>query len=352
MRKKQQDQGMFQCPGNTMSPPLSSGPAQRILVTGATGVAGPALVYFLLQQGHAIRIMSRHGAACNSWHHGVETCKGDIRDPRAVNRALRGIDSVFHLAAMLHDTGKKAHFRTYQEINVDATRYLVMAARHCGVKRFVYFSTINVYGPSGEDECFDEASLPRPRDAYALSKQEAEKRVLETGASASGDFSVTVLRPAAVYGRYMKGNYNLLISYLKKGGCLLLGKGTNKRTLVFDTDLARAACLVLDNPEARDKIYNVTDGRVHTLNDIVNAICTALGKRAPGIKLPAAIASPFIRLDHRGRVPQKLMRFTAAAAKQLESIAVSSNRIQEELGFTPHIQLNDGWHKIISSIAP
>ena len=252
---------------------------KTVLITGATGVAGPALVNRLLKKGYCVKIFSRHCMDYKDFPNKVKRYQGDILDIKAVSRAMENVDAVFHLAAKLHDTKGTSPEEAYRNINVEGTRLLLHTAHSSGVKRFIFFSTINVYGICDSHHCFDESAPVKPNDGYSRSKVAAETLVLEAGGTAPVDFDVVILRLAAVYGKGMKGNYNILIRYLKKGGFLMLGKGDNRRTLVFDEDLAQASVLALEHPDAGGKIYNITDGWTHTFNEIAHAMCEAMGKK-------------------------------------------------------------------------
>ncbi|MCP4115643.1 MAG: NAD-dependent epimerase/dehydratase family protein [Desulfobacteraceae bacterium] len=317
---------------------------RRVLVTGATGAAGPALVDLLLEKGYDVRIFSRHCLGSDRFTGRVERFQGDLLDRRAVSTALEGVDFVFHLAAKLHDTSGRSQDDEYRRTNVEGTEILVNEARAAGVTRFVFFSTINVYGLSLGNQRFDETSPVAPRDPYSRSKLEAERMVLCAGRrGGEGGFSVVVLRVAAVYGKQMKGNYKTLAFYLKKGGFLLFGDGGNKRTLVYDRDLAEAALLALEHPRARGNIYNVTDGAIHSFNEIVSSLCRVFGRKNRFLKVPAS----FMRsISCLGKLPG-LSRFFRMAGKQMESLAVSGEKVQRELGFVPGYGLSRGWRETL-----
>ncbi len=321
---------------------------KRILVTGATGVAGPAIVEQLLEKGYQVRVFSRHCLAHNCLSNKVERFQGDILDPEAVSLAMKDIDAIFHLAAKLHDTKGLSLEATYLTTNVKGTRLLVNTARAAGVKRFIFFSTINVYGASNPNQCFDESSPACPCEIYSRSKLEAEKIILEAG-QCTPEFSVVILRVAAVYGKRMKGNYNLLIHYLRKGGFLLLGSGKNQRTLIFDKDLAKASLKVLEHPEINGKIYNITDGSVHTFQEIVHSMCQAMGRNSLFIKIPETLMQKLISLKHKENNSNPLNRFLNAAEKQMESLVVSGDKLQKELDFIPEYDLDKGWRCVISN---
>jgi UDP-glucose 4-epimerase len=321
---------------------------KRILVTGATGVAGPAIVNQLLEKGYRVRIFSRHCLDHKGFPNKVERFQGDILDPEAISLAMRNIDGVFHLAAKLHDIKGLSQEEAYLQTNVKGTRLLVNAAHTAGVKRFIFFSTINVYGASCPNQCFNESSPVCPGEVYSRSKLEAEKIVLNAGQCAPDAFSVVILRVAAVYGERMKGNYNILIRYLKKGGFLLLGSGKNLRTLIFDKDLAKASLMALEHPGAKGEIYNITDGSVHAFHDIVHSMCRAMGRKPFFIKIPESLIQRFIGLKYINIESRQLNRFLSAAEKQMESLAVSGEKSQKELNFIPKYDLDKGWRAVIS----
>ncbi len=321
---------------------------KRILVTGATGVAGPALVHQLLKKGYQVKIFSRHCLNYKGFPSEVERYQGDILNPEAVSQAMENIDAVFHLAAKLHDIKGLSPEETYLEANVEGTRLLVNAARSAGVRRFIFFSTINVYGASAPRHCFDERSPVCPGEIYSESKVKAENIVLDAGhCDPDGAFCVVILRVAAVYGKGMKGNYNLLIRYLANKGFLLLGSGENRRTLIFDKDLAQASLLALECSGAGGQIYNITDGSIHTFNEIVYAMCRAMGRNHRFIRVPESVIKGFRGLRHRNLRFGPLKRLFNAVEKQMESLAVSGKKAQTELNFVAEYDLDRGWHAVL-----
>lgn len=319
------------------SPPVA-------LVTGATGVIGPTLVRRLLAEGYRVRVLLRRtpppGVVPEDVApENVERLQGDITDSAALDEATQGADVVFHLAAKLHATGTGAELRDEQRrVNVEGTRNLVRAASAAGVQRLVHFSTINVHGPSRPPEVLDEDSPIRCDSWYAETKLQSEEIVLaESGA--------VVLRLAAVYGPRMKHNYPRLVRALDRRRFMHVGSGENRRTLVYEEDVAAAAVLAAEHPRATGRVYNVTDGRVHTMNEIVSTICKALGRRPPRLHLPvpllwtcAAVAEYTV-----GMFTPRFPLNRQLVAKLVEDVAVSADRIQKELGYRPQYDLLRGW---------
>ncbi len=218
------------------------------------------------------------------------------------------------------------------------------------MKRIVLFSTIAVYGPS-DSRGFNEMSPTHPDTFYAQTKRTAEQMVLNAK-GAEGQPLGTVLRLGAVYGSRIKGNYERLTHALARHRFIPVGNGLNRRTLVYDKDVGRAAVLALEHPAAAGKIFNVSDGEFHTLNEIIESICSALGRKPPRLSLPigpvrfaAGIVEDLVRL-----VGRQAQISRATIEKYTEDIAVDSSRIQTELGFKPQYDLRSGWQETIQEM--
>lgn len=297
----------------------------RVLVTGATGAVGPAVVRALQERGWEVRALVRHDPPAGLLGD-AQLVRGDLRDRASLEHAVEGVDAVVHAAALLHlPFAGPEHDSDFRALNVEATRALVEAARG---KRFVFFSTIVVYGSGGP---FTEESPVAPANMYARTKVEAERIVLAAGG--------TVLRLSAVYGRRTKGNYATLIRAIERGRFIPIGPGLNHRTLVHDSDVAQATLLALESADAAGKIYNVTDGTTHPLHAIIDAIARAVGRKPP-----------------RGRIPLLLMRAGAMLVPKLrrllgkytEDVRIDGSKLQRELGYRPVYGLEAGWREALS----
>jgi len=197
----------------------------------------------------------------------------------------------------------------------------------------------------------DENSPVQPDTFYAQTKLAAEQIVLNAKRK-DGQLLGTVLRLGAVYGSHIKGNYERLTRALARNRFIPIGDGRNRRTLVYDRDVARVAVLAVQHPDAAGRIYNVSDGGFHTLNEIIAGICTALGRRPPRFSLPitpvrfaAGVLEDGARyFGHRSPITR------ATVDKYTEDIAVESKRIQKELGFVPQYDLETGWRETIQEM--
>jgi nucleoside-diphosphate-sugar epimerase len=319
-----------------------------VLITGATGAVGPSIVAVLNSEGYQIRTLSLDSPPKDLWPRGVDSRIGDITDQAIVRSAMQGIDSVIHLAALLNIDESDPQLREkYEEINVKGTEKVVKAAVHENVRRIVFFSSIAVYGDS-KGRVLHEGIAPQPYTFYAKTKLHAEQIVLSTRNS-SGQLIGTVLRLAAVYGSRIKGNYSELLKELVRGRFIPIGRGQNRRTLIFDKDVGYATVLALSHPSAEGRVFNLTDGEFHTLNEIIETMCSALDRRPPRFFLPVAAARSMAGiLENGARLVGRFSPITRIMFdKYTEDIAVSGNRIQEELGFIPKYDLKTGWREAI-----
>ncbi|MBN2217090.1 MAG: NAD-dependent epimerase/dehydratase family protein [Pirellulales bacterium] len=326
------------------TPPNKLGTGSLVLVTGGTGAIGPTVVHRLVDAGCRVRLlvwgeMPPAGVLPDD----VVLFPGEINDRDSLREALKEVNVVFHLAAKLHINNPDPSLRQeYWRVNVDGTRCLAETAADAGVGRLVHFSTINVYGPSTFPNVFDETSPTNCDSWYAESKLESERIVLDR-------LPATVLRMAAIYGPRMKGNYVRLLTALKAGRYLPIGSGANRRTLVHQEDVAEAAIVASNHSQAIGQIYNVSDGQIHTLDEIVTAMCLALGRRAPRIRLPVVPVKACASLaDYGFRCLGRRPFARSAVEKLLEDMAVDASKIQTQLGYRPHYDLQKGWSTIAS----
>jgi UDP-glucose 4-epimerase len=136
---------------------------------------------------------------------------------------------------------------------------------------------------------------------------------------------------------------------LRKGRFLMIGDGRNRRTLVHSKDVCKAAVLAAEKACALGQVFNVTDGHVHTLQDIIKAMCTALGQRAPRFHLPVSLARFTADLIETGMkvVGRNPPIRRAMVDKIIQDIAVSGDKIQRQLGYKAEHSLVRGWRETI-----
>jgi len=323
---------------------------RRVLVTGGTGAVGPAVVGALTQAGWSVRVLAASGGEPGLLDPGVEIRVGDITDWPVVRAASEGVDAVVHMAALLHETGSPSAREEYERINVGGTAAVVRASQEAGARRVVFFSTIAVYGDLAGSVA-DETTPARPNTIYGETKLAGETLVLQAKTTDCSPLG-TVLRVAAVYGPRVKGNYRRLLRSLARHRFLPVGRGLNRRTQIYEKDLAAAAILVLQHPAAAGKIYNVSDGHLHTIREVIRAACSALGRRPPRAHVPLRLAlAGCLLAETTGRLVRVRPPFSCETLrKYTEDMAVLSQRIQAELGFRALSDLSSGWRATVEAL--
>ncbi len=309
---------------------------------------GAGLVAKLEEAGYRVRVLVRRPPAPNLFRTAVEVALGDITDQEAVRSAAQGVELVFHLAAKLHINNPDPALREeYHRVNVEGTRIVTRAAVDAGVRRLVFFSTIAVYGATRPGEVLNEDSPTQTDSLYGESKRAAEAIVLASRRS-DGEPLGVVLRVAGIYGPRIKGNYRQLVRWIRRGWFIPVGSGHNRRTLVYHFDVAAAAVLAAEHPNAAGGIFNVTDGTIHTFREIVDAIARAMG-RTPSrwyipewpVRLAAGLCDRVLILGGQSASVGPMV------SKMLEDMAVSGQKIQDVLGFHPSFDLRAGWTETI-----
>jgi nucleoside-diphosphate-sugar epimerase len=323
----------------------------HVLITGATGAVGPSVVQAFYAKGYLVRTLSIDPPPRGLWPDDVEVLIGDVTDRATVEAAMKGVDFVVHLAALLHIVNPHPELqKDYERINVGGTTTVVESALKGDIKRLVFLSTISVYGPS-EGAILTEDSPTRPLTFYAQSKSAAESIVI-SARRADGAALGTVLRLGAVYGARIKGNYKRLVHALNRGRFILPGSGLNRRTLIYDKDVSRAILLATEHDMAAGRIFNVTDGQFHTVNDITLAIRHALGRNYPTLYLPTRPVRWIVAFTEKffGFIGLHPPITHEAINTFLEDIAVDGRRFHDMLGFYPRYNLQKGWKDAVSEM--
>ncbi len=303
----------------------------RVLITGATGFVGRALVPALLARGHYVVSAVRPGHEITRAGTDARLI-GDIGPDTDWRGALEGIEAVVHLAARVHvmREGGNDPEALYRQTNAEGTRRLAVEAAGAGVARLVFLSTVKVNGEETPAAPFTETDRPHPTGPYALSKRAAEEALAKV-AAATG-IEVVVLRPPLVYGEGVGGNFLSLLKLCRSSPPLPFRAVENARSLIYLGNLVDAIACALEHPAAAGKTFLVRDGE--------------------DLSTPALIRETAACLDRPVRLfpmPLCFVRFLAAIAgksaateRLLGSLRVDDTKIRRELGWTPPFTVLQG----------
>ncbi|OQW46808.1 MAG: hypothetical protein A4S09_02560 [Proteobacteria bacterium SG_bin7] len=190
---------------------------QTVLVTGGFGYVGSRLTPHLLDLGYKVRVvdlclygMYGYDALTPKQKENLEFLKQDIRNPEAVHKAMKGIDTVIHLAAISNDPTGDVDERLTRQVNFDAVGLLLSVAKKSGVKRFINASSSSVFGIKHESDVTEELE-PEPLTAYSRYKMLSEWLVVS---ASSPEFTTVNVRPATICGYSPRQRFDLTVNKL------------------------------------------------------------------------------------------------------------------------------------------
>lgn len=256
------------------------------LVTGATGFLGQNLTRRLLSEGRPVRILARDAAAAQPLvAAGAELSQGTINDPDALDRALSGVTTVYHLVGKLFIPGTPAS--EYQATHVDGTRNLLERCQAAGsVTRFVHCSTTGVLGVTGAHPMGEEAPY-NPTNAYEATKLGAELLVRERIAEG---FPAAIVRPGLVYG---PGDLHLLGFFrsIQRGLFRPIGRQPVLLHPIYIDDLTEGMIRCGVDPRAVGECFHFAGREPASLAELASTIADAVGAHAPRGYIPMVAAS-------------------------------------------------------------
>jgi UDP-glucose 4-epimerase len=251
----------------------------RVLVTGASGFIGKCLVTALAKQGNTVRAACRDPAQLIASSEIERAAMPDLRRPVDWGELLDGVSHVVHLAGIAHAPGHLPE-EVYARINANAVGELAAQARG-KVERLVFMSSVRAQAGLSAEHAITEMDTPAPTDAYGRSKLEAERLLAASGVP------FTVLRPAVVYGKGVKGNIAALATIAKTPMPLPFGGLDNRRSLLALENLLSAISLVRSAKEAVNETFLVADAEPISVADLVAAMREGLGRPPHLMRVPA-----------------------------------------------------------------
>lgn len=257
----------------------------KVMVTGGTGFLGTALVRTLKSSGHEVILTTRK---YENIEQGVYNL-GDISaDTNWVN-LLHGCDTVIHTAGRAHILNDNAQdaLTEFRRVNHDATMKLAEDAASCGVKHFIFVSSIGVNGNATSGTPFTEASEPRPTSDYAISKLEAEQSLLKN--FADSQMAITIVRPALICGENAPGNIQRLLKLVSKNLPLPFKNVKNKRALVSLDNVVSFLNECIINEKSKNQLYLLADSERPATEEMIAAFATGMGIKAKIIYFPQSI---------------------------------------------------------------
>jgi nucleoside-diphosphate-sugar epimerase len=321
------------------------------LITGATGFVGSWLAEACVSHGFTVRGLARPSAdvslleAC-----GAAVARGDLTDAASVRAALEGADVVFHCAAKVGDWGTVEEYRA---VNVEALRGLLEACRGRPLRRFVHFSSLGVYAARHHYGTDETEPLPEKHmDGYTQSKVESEQLALRY--HREHGVPVVVLRPGFIYGPRDRTVLPNLIEKLRSGEVRYIGDRNAAMNCIYVGNLADAALLAAERPEAVGQVYNLTDGEAVSKRRFIEAVADGVGvPHPPALGVPlwvARIAANWMETAARRRGDKQPPRLTQGRLKFLGlNLDFSIEKAKRELGYMPRVGFDEAMRDTAAS---
>lgn len=310
----------------------------KILVTGATGFIGTALVNKLTDVGRfAVRAAVRRAEPVQISPEVEPVVVGDIDGATAWKPALIDVNCVVHLAARVHVMRDVAadSLSEYRQTNVLGTLNLARQAAAASVHRFIFMSTIKV---NGEGTSFGRPyhpdDLPAPADPYAVSKLEAEEGLRELTRAAG--MELIVIRPPLVYGPGVKGNVLTLLNWIARGLPLPFANVDNRRSLIHVKNLVDFIVLCAEHPSAASQTFLVSDGEDLATRDLVLHLAAAMARSVRLFPIPLRPSRFVLKALGRDDLWQRLFG----------SLQVNSDKAKHLLGWDVPVRVRSGLEEL------
>ena len=313
----------------------------KILVTGGSGFFGSHLVREMLIQGHEVRILDK---VCSSQY--PELCHiGDVRNSADCEKAVKGIDLVYHLAAEHRDD--VTPISLYYDVNVHGSAILAAACTAHGVTRLVFTSSVAIYGLNKGEPT--EETRPEPFNDYGKSKLEAEK-VLRQWAHDHPAVSLGIVRPTVVFGEGNRGNVYNLVKQISSGKFVMVGEGSNRKSMAYVGNVVSFLCFIGTMPRPGVTVCNYADKPDFTMNDLVGTVRNFMGKPfKPSFRIPYSVGmAGGACFDLIASLCRKKLPVSAVRVKKFcADTTVGVHRLNQ-LGFHPPYTLKEGMARFLS----
>jgi NAD dependent epimerase/dehydratase len=257
---------------------------KKILVTGADGFIGSHLTEFLVRAGYDVRAFVLYNSF-NSWgwldespkdiHASLDVFAGDVRDPHGVRTAMKGCDTILHLAALIAIPYSYHSPDTYVDTNIKGTLNIVQAARDLGVSKVVHTSTSEVYGTARHVPITEDHPL-QGQSPYSASKIGADQMAMSFYSSFG--VPVSIIRPFNTYGQRQSARAVIptIITQLANGNAVKLGALHPTRDLNFVNDTVRGFLAVAQSEKSIGEVINIGSGFEISIGDLAKTIASLM----------------------------------------------------------------------------
>jgi nucleoside-diphosphate-sugar epimerase len=318
----------------------------NILVTGANGFIGSALVKRLLQEGHRVRCLV-HRASERLQSLDVDLIHGSVTEPDGLKEALVDIELVYHLAARASDWGSR---KLFFEINATGTQNVLDAAIEAKAKRFVLMSSLAVHSFDGYVDADEMIPANQSKYAYGASKVAAEK--ITRVAHLAGDIETTIVRPGLViFGPEDTTAFVYMAPMLKKGRWTHVKRGKPLLCYSYVENLADGLLLAGISPQAAGETFVITDDLKLSWRAFISQVIDAFGVKERSMSFPAPVARvagwslEMIWRLFRMKDPPPITDYRTVLVSN--DFHFGCEKAKSILGYKPQVDLSEGLRRTV-----
>lgn len=251
----------------------------NVTMIGASGFVGTRLIDLLKQSPEKYNLKNIDLLPSHFFNDITEI--GDVREQDQMDKKLKGADIVILLAAQHRDD--ISPISLYYDTNVGGMRVTLNAMEKNGIKRLVFFSSVAVYGLNKQNP--NEEHPADPFNHYGKSKWQAEE-VLQEWYKTHPDWNIDIVRPTVIFGERNRGNVYNLLHQIQSGHFLMVGKGTNVKSMAYVGNIVAFVKYLIENVKEGYNVFNYIDKPDTNMNDLVALVSEVLKKHIPATHFP------------------------------------------------------------------
>lgn len=308
----------------------------KILVTGSSGFLGQYLVRFLAEKGYSVLAHTRKAQIFA--HPNISNINFDLND-NLDSVDLSEVEVIIHCAGRAHvmDETAASPLEAYRQTNVLGTLNLAKKAVQCGVKRFIYLSSIKVNGEQTTTQAFHPNDHVHTDDPYGLSKYEAEQALLEL--SQNTGLEVVIIRPVLIYGPNVKANFKSMVNLASKKLPLPIGCLDNKRSMVSVYNLADLIHICTSHPDANREVFLASDQDDISVKQLFEKLAHYQNNKLLMLPVPKSLIGFLASLVGKKSVASRLC----------SELVVDSSKNTKVLGWTAPYTVDASLEKMFNS---
>ena len=271
----------------------------------------------------------------------------NVLDLDALTSLLQGTDMVILLAAEHKDD--VSPISLYYDVNVKGAEHTCIAMERNGIRRLIFTGSVAVYGLNKINP--DEETPVDPFNDYGKSKWQAEC-VLQTYAAAHRDWHIQIIRPTVLFGEGNRGNVYNLLRQIASGRFLMIGKGTNKKSMSYVGNIVEFICFLIEKQKDVHgcSLFNYVDKPDLTTRELVSIVGKVLNKRIPAIRIPYWIGMAGGRcFDCISMLTGKKLAISSVRVKKFCAVTQFDASKMEASGFIPVFTLEEGLTRMLRS---